>query len=197
MALPGNALSSPYVIGTLDYADKFIRSPLTVDHELGGINLNDSTYGNNITTWKTKVENNNIMVAKSPFNTYTTLLSDTDITEVSLAFDQSMRPYVAYKAGGNTKLWWYDTNISGQTTTNYGTGIRTPFLTLDDKRQSSNSTNDILFFYITSSKLYYRQQRDRFQTARELYTFSGPSVDIIRVGLSNKLRMQIEIKDLN
>lgn len=114
-----------------------------------------------------------------------------------MAFDQSMRPYLAYKSGNHTKLWWYDTSIPGQTTTDYGVNIKSSFLSLDDKRKSSNSINDVLFFYIENSKLYYRQQRDRFQTARELYTFTGPDVTILRVGLSDRLRMQIEVKDSN
>jgi hypothetical protein len=101
-----------------------------------------------------------------------------------------MNSSVAYIAGGNPSLYWYDTVPEEFVTTPYP-GITTPFLTLDDKRPSQLGTSDMLFFYLKAGKLYFRQQRDRFTIEYELTDVPSYIDRILAVGMGRNLRMQI------
>jgi len=73
------------------------------------------------------------------------------------------------------------------TITNFGSSVSSPKLTMDDKRESQSASNDIIFAYVKSGSLYYRQQRDRFQT--EYFLRSGVA-KLKKIGMNDKLRLQ-------
>jgi len=47
---------------------------------------------------------------------------------------------------------------------------------------------------VLNTNLVYRQQRNRFNVERILYSFNGPQVDILRCGMNKGLRVQIEVE---
>lgn len=80
--------------------------------------------------------------------------------------------------------------------TSPGAGIRSPVLSLDDKRKSQSGTSDVIFGYIRNSDhmLCYRQQRERFTVEHELTQLDARS-RLRNLGMTTKLRMQFEVQE--
>ncbi len=195
MSLPLNALSPAAVISAWIAPDDVSRLPATVDYETGGIGLNDPSQGLLVQTWRARVSGNDVLVGPAPYTSETVVVTAAGITELSLCFDQNMRPALAYMQAGQAKLLWFDTFLGMQVITTLDVTIKSLFLTMDDKRSIATTVNfnDMLLFYIKGSTLCYRQQRDRFATERVLQTFAGPNVRIYRCGMGAGQRVQIEV----
>lgn len=192
MALPDGVLSTepveaPFLGGrALPVTD--IR-----DYETGGIALQDPSQGLLVQTWRARILNNNTdIVVDADSVAETTLISGTNITEVSLAFDSNMNPAVAYVEDGTAKLYWFDSTLPGQTTTEFP-GIVTPRVSLDDKRPLQSAIRDVIFAYLRDGNLYYRQQRDRYLTEYLLQEDVG-SPGLIKIGMNRQLRFQFLLR---
>ncbi len=188
MALPNNQLSATPVPSGYLSPDAHIRVNTLYDYERGGVALNDASEGVNTYDWKVWIEGDDILLARAPYDNPTTPITAAGTTEVSLAFDQNMRPAVAYMHAGVCKLYWYDTTIPGPTTTTFA-DCTNPMLCMDDKRQGADSYNDILFIYVRAGWIRYRQQRDRYTVERNLVAV--PPGRIQQVGMNQGLRVQI------
>lgn len=163
--IPAGGLSSQPMVAPLVERVGSTLEPL-IDFEMGGRALNDPSAGLRVKLWRARVEGN--LVYLGPVDeTEQVMFVRPDITEVSLAFDQNMRPTIAYVQDGQARLWWYDSAAAGMVFTPYP-GISNPRLTLDDKRPGQASNSDVIMAYIRAGGLYYRQQRDRYQTEYQL-----------------------------
>lgn len=188
MALPNNKLSDEVV------EDTFIGGrALTVtngqDYESGGIALSDPTQGLNYQVWSARIsEDFKDIVVSADTVSDTVLYSGNDISEVSLSFDQNMRPVLAFVEGGITKLRWFDTTVQQQVVTSYGADHITPRVSLDDKRLTQSSNSDVIFAYLRNGNLYYRQQRDRYLTEYLLAENVGAS-GIVKFGMGRNWRL--------
>jgi hypothetical protein len=194
VALPGNVLVEPFSPAPFEPPDDTPRSPLTTDLEKGGTALNDPSQGLMVKDWKFFMVLDDVVVAPAGGGVATVLFNQPGVTEVSGSFDQNMNPAVAYVDGAGAHLWWFDTTVGAMVFTDLPVGVRTPFLTLDDKRAIANTYSDILLFYVLNTNLCYRQQRNRYGVERILYSFNGPQVDILRVGMNKGLRVQVEVE---
>jgi hypothetical protein len=198
MSLPGESLEVAAPAALFLVPDDLGRPTRALDFERGGVALNDASQGLNVTNWRARVSGNDVLISEEPYSSESVLITEPGIIDISLSFDQNMRPTLAYRVGSDCKLYWYDAALPGQTTTTFS-GISSPFLALDDKRDVATAiaSNDILFFYINGSNLCYRQQRDRFNTERVLRTFAGGGVSIKRVGMGAGLRVQVEVTGID
>ncbi len=175
------------------------RSNVRQDFERGGIALNDPTKGLNIRDWRAFINEDGTAIYAEPDDASlppALQITGSEITEVSLAFDQNMQPTLAFVEGGVVKLWWYDTLLQSMTVTTYP-GAVGPMVTLDDKRAISviNNSNDVLFAYIRDGNAYFRQQRDRYAT--EYLLGAVPPMDdprIMQIGMGRNHRLQFKIK---
>ena len=191
--LPGNAASSVSIPGRLLAPDN-IGSSLFVDYERGGIAITDASLGLDYQDWQCKYNPTSGQVSINPVGAadapYVTIPG---ASEMCFAFDQSMRPVLAYMVGSVGKLRWYDTVAASFVVTDFP-GIRSPRLTLDDKRPSQLATSDIIFAYIKANgDLCYRQQRDRYEVERVLHTGVDPANRLIALGMASNLRIHFEI----
>lgn len=198
MGLPNDVLSVVPVPAPILVPDQKLRSSLLpatllTDYELGGIGIDDPSQGLQVQSWMAYLSGNTIYCVPEAGGTPTAILTDTGITELSLSFTQSMNIVIAYVASGVTKLYWYDSDIPGQTTTVF-TGATSPFLSLDDKRPETSADSDVLFFYVRSGVLYYREQRERYQTERSLATLPVGVSRIVNAGMGENLRVQIQFE---
>jgi hypothetical protein len=188
--LPDNRLS------TITSSSEFIggrslNNTNTVDYETGGIDLYDSSQGLLVQEWRASLIGNDVIL-DVPSNTNitpTTIYSAAGITEISFSFDQSMHPTLALVISGESILYWYDTSVSGYSTTNYGVDVRNPRLSIDDKRPNQISNSDVIFAYIKSNSLYYRQQRDRY-TIERLLKSNCSYLKKIGMGTNNRFLFQ-------
>jgi hypothetical protein len=198
MSLPGDNMPNILAPVAFQQPDAQGRPVRTLDYERGGIGLSDPSQGLLVQDWRARLDGDAVKVAPFPYEVETTLFSDPGITELSLAFDQNMRPAIAYMVGAQAKLWWFDQVANAVVTTNLDADVRSPFLSMDDKRgpATTSNRNDILLFYIRGANLCYRQQRDRFDTERVLGPVASEALVITRAGMSRGLFMQVELSEI-
>ena len=193
-------LSSEYVPGALMYPDDMLRKN-TVDYELGGVALQDSTQGMRYQAWNCFYDELNSKVCVTPLttdpNASIQLFEESEIVELSFAFDQNMRWMCVYiLESGQCKFRWYDSVIGDYAIRDMGMDIVSPMLTMDDKREQLISSSDVILTYITKSKkLCARVQRERFNTEHVLKTdIKGR---LYNFGMTNKLRLEWQIYDFD
>jgi hypothetical protein len=186
VSLPNGALSSPTYVAAFLSPDDIERVDRRLDYERGGVGLNDPSQGLLVRDWRARVVGSDVLVSGFPYITETVVTSAANIVEVSLAFDQNMRPAVAYLVGDTASLYWFDSFLAAPTTTVIGAGITSVFLTTDDKRDVATqvNSNDIILFYLRGGTQFcYRQQRDRFATEYVLDNIEDGYPYILRAGM--------------
>lgn len=188
MALPQDVLSSE-VIPSPFLGGRALPVSKTKDFETGGVALNDPSEGHQHQIWQAEIINRETIQVSAEEVEASTLYSGTDITEVSLSFDQNMRPVLAFVEGGVAKLRWFDSQASGQVVTSFGTSYLTPRVSLDDKRGTQMGNNDVIFAYLRGGNLYHRLQRDRYGVEYLLQS-NVQSSGIIKMGMSRANRFQ-------
>lgn len=192
MALPGNIVSTDPVVVNLLAPDSIGYKPFIV-YEKGGVDLQDTTQGLNSYDWRAKLVGNKIVIERDPDKYYEFVTGVSNVSSIDLAFDQNMNPAVVYEVGTSAFLYWFD-SIPQQYVTTEFTGLRSPRLSLDDKRQQFNNTSDIIFGYIkTNGDLAYRQQRDRYTIERVVSTGIPDHLILEKIGMAANNRFLFEI----
>lgn len=196
MPLPDNTASSTALPSSLLAPDDAPRVDLRVDYELGGAAVGDASQGLRVQTWRAWTDGASIYAAPWPAGApVTTLLAAEGVTELSLSFDQLMRPVLAYVQNGVTKLYWWDSLAGSQVVTVFEDAY-SPMVFMDDKRAWAVNAglSDVLFFYVRGSAVYYRQQRDRFGVERLLGTGVPAASRIENVGMGANNRVQVWLR---
>jgi len=203
MSLPNNTLSSIPLESAFLGSRGASVNPL-VDYEDGGIDFNDPSEGHFYQWWRARVVDNTVVVDAEHVEEQV-LYTGTEITEVSLTFDQNMRPCLAFVDNGRAYLQWYDTSVSQQVVTDLGSTVITPRVTLDDKRSSQSSNSDIVLAYLKEGTLRVRQQRDRFgieydptlevpEPMRTQYRQQiAQSPGLVKIGMGHNLRVMFQL----
>lgn len=158
-----------------------------IDYEMGGAALNDPSQGLWVQLWRVRVDGSVVYLGPDG-GTEQPAFSRPGITEVALAFDQNMQPAIAFVQSGVAWLWWFDTAVPGMVFTQFP-GILNPRLTLDDKRPGQVGNSDVILAYLRAGSLYYRQQRDRYQT-EYLLSADPPCGGLAAVCMSTGNRLQ-------
>lgn len=187
--------SNPEVIGNILSPDNLPKRP-TIDYEMGGIGLQDPSQGLLVQQWRAWYERDEMSVyVESPNTPPTKIFYQESLVWLSFSFDQNMRWSAVYTLQDDKSyLRWYDSFSGDYAITPLDEGVITPFLTLDDKRDIMLGTSDIILAYIQNQTVYVRVQRERFQLAH-VWAEDIPKDWIIRnFGMSNKLRLQMEIR---
>lgn len=194
MAIPQDRLSTTTLEADFLEPDDRDRETSLIDYERGGLALGDTSLGIDYQIWVAEVAEDRGSISVYPEDTpgmSTVVVTDAGISDVSLAFDQNMNVTVAY-VSNKPKLYWFDTSIQSYTTTEFDDHI-SQYVTMDDKRDAATGQayNDVLFFYIKGSALYYRQQRDRYTVQYTIKT-PRPGDYIIRSGMMDNLRVGVQ-----
>jgi hypothetical protein len=186
--MPDNVLSTTPVPARFSGA-RSLSVTKTIDYEDGGIDLNDSSKGLLYQRWRARLIESDVLLSARNTSEFV-LFSGDLITEISISFDQNMRPALAFIQDGIAKIWWYDSVIGGMTVTEIGAGVTTPKITMDDKRLVGSrgyQVNDIILAYVRDGNLYTRVQRDRFL----IETLQAEDVKPLKkIGFSRQLRLQ-------
>lgn len=192
--LPSNQLSDIPRPGPFGYPVKSARpDDLMQGWELGGLGLSDPTFGLMFQLWTCTAEddiNTGIVsvYVQAPVVAKTLLFSGLGITSVDIAFDQNMRPFVAYKQTGIWKYWWYDPTVQQQIHSTLA-DARDLRCCLDDHNSFGVSSSDILLCYIdATNRLCVRYQRDRY--AIEYVLTTGIVENLVYVGRNSQSRVQ-------
>lgn len=166
----------------------------TIDYEDGGVAIQDPSEGLLYQRWEARLFNSDMVdsyVALSAREVPEFMwLAIPYMTEISFTFDANMRPAVAYVAGGQSFLSWYDSLDSTYKTTALAVGVITPRVALDDKRHVGSNgyqNSDVILAYVRGGNLYTRIQRERYETEHLMATNVKP---LIKIGMSRALRLQ-------
>jgi len=157
------------------------------DYEIGGKALYDPSEGLNYQVWRCRLINDGVVLYDEK-NNATTIYTGADISEISFSFDRNMNIALAFVQGGESKFYWYDSSLGAMTVTNFGSSVITPRVSHDDKRDTQSASSDVILAYVKNSSLYFRAQRDRYQT--EYLLKSGDCKGLIKIGMNSKLRLQ-------
>ncbi|CAA2393601.1 hypothetical protein [Xanthomonas phage Tabio] len=161
-----------------------------VDYEMGGVAINDAAQGLQVQLWKVEVLGTDVWLSAPSVPAFL-YFSRPDISEVALAFDQNMRPFVAFVQNGVAWLYWYDTQVSAMVFSSF-TGAITPRLTTDEKRAIYSSNSDVILAYVRANNLYFRMQRERFQIEHLLA--SGVNATLVAIGMNRGNRLQFRLR---
>lgn len=198
--LPEGSMSTSAVKADFIAPDDFDRSAnRLIDRELGGIALNDASQGLDYWVWTLEydVPTGEMRLTNGDNSSTTVLVTLPNVTEVALAFDQNMRPAIAYVVDGVTQLRWFDSVTASIVTTPF-IGAVNPLLSTDEKRSEFVDVSDILLWYIKDNRLCYRMQRERFEIERAVYTLPTPNVNaLLRVGMNRGGRFQVHLRSVN
>jgi hypothetical protein len=186
--LPDNELSTRPV--TAPFLVPY-RLDKLVDYEWGGVDLADTSQGLQVKIWTCKYVDNQIIINDGLISH--TVLNVENVTALSFSFDLSMRPIVTYLANEHCYLWWYDTAVSKQITSNLGTGITFPQLALDEHREVKSSNADVIFSYIKNNKAYMLLQRERFLVEHEITAAKR----LVQIGMMTNQRFGFALYNWN
>jgi len=167
-----------------------------LDYELGGIGLNDTTQGLQYQTWTLRYfPATDEFALEAPNTPLTVVHTAPDVTEISLAFDQNMNPFITYVEDGVAKYWWYDTALGDTTVSSLPANSLTPRCCIDDKREERFGTSDIILCYVNGGALKMRWERNRYTDEYIVQdpllhpVYELPAV-LVRVGMNKKNRLQ-------
>ena len=160
------------------------------DAEDGPIAEQDPSRGHRYQQWRAYLKDYQIILEADNIPPRVLIDSpDNTITDISICFNQNADLHYAWVDAGVARFRWYDTVTAQFQTMTLPPGTRTPKCTLDDKRTTQSGRSDIILSYIKSdNKLYFRMQRERFQTEHLLD--DGPFVSIERMYMNNGYRLQ-------
>lgn len=166
------------------------RTVPLIDYEMGGVNVADASQGLNVKLWKLE-SNGAQMLLSADGVPAIELFNRPNVSQVALAFDQNMRPHVAFVQNGVTWLWWYDSQAGAMVFSSFP-GALTPRLATDEKRPTHLEDSDVILAYVRNNNLYFRMQRDRFLT--EYLLKSAVNADLIAIGMNRGYRMQFRLR---
>lgn len=190
--IPEFRFSSQTVDADFMLADELSRARLT-DFEMGGIALSNPSQGLRVQPWQVYLVGQEVRVRPHPNGPPTTIFKEAGIRRVELAFDQNMRPVIAYVANDLVKLRWYDPVTAKATTTSFP-GARDPIVMLDDKRPGLLAYSDVLFFYLKAGRtLYMRAQQDRFGVEYAIGDFPIGTTTLDAGGMSKNGRLKFRV----
>jgi hypothetical protein len=198
--IPENRLSTQVIFDNLLTPDP--QPSLLISRELGGVGIQDPSQGLRVKVWTCTIIASGLplvpdqVTVESDDDPPVVLFSALGITEVCLAFDQNMRPFVAFVSQGIAKFYWYDSLIENTTITDLPAGSSSPRCTLDDTRALQDGTSDIILVYIDDGNLYYRQERDRYTIQYVLYAdinldIISPTVQYVAMQLNYRLQFSV------
>ena len=189
--LPDNELASLQMFNEWQYYYP-MTDDLNIAYGQGGVGITDTSEGLRSDLWKLQYSSNQLHLGKDGDTLSPVLTVGAGVVKVALAFDSNMRPVYAWQLNPlDCVLYYYDTILGDFTQVTF-TDAYSPCLTLDDSRDESSSSRDVIFAYLKDGELCYRQQRDRFLT--EYVLTETDKKHLIRVGLSLGNRLQFMLK---
>lgn len=199
MAIPQGRMSTEYVPGNYILPEGVPAHPIT-SYEPGPLDVEDTTQGLTYQTWRLHWDVNTydlILTALTTAEVYV-LANIPGLTHASFTFDQSGRITYAWSTNTSSYMYWYDTALGQSVTTDLGNTVISPYIYLDDKRETQDEANDMLLWYtkpdgLGTHELFMKRQRDRFQT-EYLMLQELPAYYIIAVGMTYGLRIKLTLR---
>lgn len=196
--LPDSVLSTTAVPAQFTYPRNIPKQPL-IDYEYGGYDIGDASAGLRVKVWKAEFVEGEILVSAIDRAPVAIVSIADPVRDIGLAFDQHMQPFLTWELeDGRCFYRWFDPLIPGFTITQLPSDTFTPRCCIDDTRDTlvREGQSDIILAYCRhvseNSNLYFRAERERYQTEHLLLEGAGPA-GLIQIGMNRKLRMQFQL----
>lgn len=165
-----------------------------VDYERGGVGVGDTSEGLGGYDWTAyfNPDTSGVYLYREDLGAEsgTLLVNVPGLVRIALAFDQNMRPVLAWRDGGGTYLWRYRASIPGYEAMLIP-GALTPCVTLDERRPEGLGNSDVILSYIKDdSHLYCRVQRETYTVERKLTEEPVPNPHLLACGMTKQCRLQ-------
>lgn len=179
--------------GTFLAPRNIVRDNELVDFEFGGNDINDGSDGMRVKVWRGDLVGDDIVLSAAGVTDYVAA-TDTLIEEFSFCFDRSMRPHVAYRRGATCYWKWYDTVAGDYAILQLPSGTDDPRCCLDDNRDGQTTSSDVVLAYRRTTHLYFRAQRERYETEHLLASDLPANGWLDQIGMNNRGRFQFVVK---
>ncbi len=157
---------------------------------LGGIALNDGSKGRMFRQWTIFYDRTAGTIFVGPRDLSPTWSrNEPGITSVTLAFDSNMNLVVGWRKADGVYLYYFDI-LTNSYIIKFYAGATACRLAVDDPREFNSANSDVIFVYTLNNKVYYRQQRDRYNIE---YYVGDSSRQLERVGPTVGYRFKIEL----
>lgn len=137
------------------------------DYEMGRERLNQLD-GDKTTVWQCGFDDERKSIFIHHYNDTkkTDVLTGLgEVSDISLAFDHLMRPFLAYVEDGVTKLHWHDNNQTQNMVLN---DAIYPYILMNDTRPEQVEIAEVMLFYQKGMMLCCRCQHEKFAIEHEL-----------------------------
>jgi hypothetical protein len=180
-----------------EYLDPYSRyRSLLEDFERGPVALNDTSFTLDYQVWYLTWNGDE----ESPDYGDFTLIPETNgapvvvlnapgVTQCGLAFDQNGNPFICYMSNCQAYYWWYDPTIVQTVVVEMDDGVTSVACCVDDHRVGQISQSDIILAYTRGGTLYYRMERERYDTEEVLQASVGAGA-IRVIGMNRIYRLQ-------
>jgi hypothetical protein len=186
--IPGNVISAIPDVSNFIYLNNEHYNPL-ISKTMGGTDIGNGTDGREIKVWEARWNDGVVSVGVKNFINPQFTLPVADILSISLAFDANMGIVLGWRTATTGVLYYFDSLTHGYTTLSIS-NITSCGVFIDDPRQETSSTSDVIFAYTLNNKLFYRVQRERYTVEH----FVGNTTKrLIKVGLNELKRLQFAL----
>ena len=186
--LPNNQWASqPVVDDIIAPRDKAKVNP-TTSSDNGPIAIQNTSKGLMAKIWTASY---NSVTGSVTLQDGTNLFTDVSLKELSLTFNQTGNPLVAFRSATRIKIWWYDPLLSNYTIKDVTAGDQ-PFCYLDERRPEFSANSDVFLLYHRDGEIFYRLQRDRFDVEYSTGIIGGTDIVIECFGMAKNNRLQIK-----
>lgn len=153
--------------------------PMTVAYCEAGSTLTDTAGGNLGYFWKAFLRGNDVCLQREDLDDVHVMFDARGITQIDLAFDQTMRPFFCYVKDGSPYYYHFEKETSAYAEVALPVDIKTPRCALD--LPLSIPLSDIYILYSRGTGLYYRIQRERFTKEHLIAKIANKSM-VWRIG---------------
>lgn len=189
--LPDQVLSTEPIHGQFLFPRNIPRRPF-IDYEYGGVAIQDGSKGLRVKVWTGEYLDGQIVLSADGVAP-TPVLTVAGVFDFQFTFDRNMNPFVAYELlDGTCRFYWFDTLVADFVTTTLAAGTISPRCAHDDNRDLESAKSDIILAYCRAGSLYFRAQRERYETEHLLST-EAPT-GLVQIGMNRKMRMQFQLQ---
>lgn len=186
--LPNNQWASQAVIDDIIAPRDKAKVNATTSSDNGPIAIQNTSKGLMAKIWTASY---NSVTGSVTLQDGTNLFTDVSLKELSLTFNQTCNPFVAFRSATRIKIWWYDPLLSNYTIKDVTTGDQ-PFCYLDERRPEFSANSDVFLLYHRDGEIFYRLQRDRFDVEYSTGIVGGTDIVIECFGMAKNNRLQIK-----
>ena len=187
--LPENTISTSPVPTSFLVPSK-TEDDVLIDYEWGGVDIQDTSEGLNKYIWECFYKDNWIVLKN--LSKEINWLNVEGVTQLGLAFNFNMQPCITYVKSERVYLNWFDTSVQQYITADFGI-LKSPQISLDDRRNETSNSSDVIFSYVKDRSVYYRQQRDRFNIEYYVGDITQDGVTLVQIGMGKNYRFQFKI----